>query len=342
MMLKNTTTLFSPRLSRAYTAAARNDKARPLRPAASVIMTRDNKTPSSAYNYEIMMIQRSKGSNFFAGAFAFPGGVIEEADFDPKWKDMLGDSAKDSENVRVSLEEKELNELGFRIGATREVFEEVNILLGQTKDRAAVTNAGSSWRPLVHNDAKEYHRMCTEMAVRPLVEKLVPFSHWTTPVSEGGSRYNTLFYLFHGGEEEFGTAGHDNVETINMRWLCPRTALNAFDAGEIFLPPPTWVMIHEMSQYKSIHGLMESMKGKNFGSGIYENMPVLMRGDRVDDKVREEVETKFHINSSDRQIVRDKRHKDGGNEMNRVVVTTSKEAGDRWKYMYWKGSESKL
>jgi hypothetical protein len=72
-----------------------------------------------------MMIQRSRGSSFFPGAYAFPGklfvvgryfnlicvsigGVAEEADFSDKWKGLLGRTMHSlpNQDIKIKHEEK--------------------------------------------------------------------------------------------------------------------------------------------------------------------------------------------------------------------------------------------
>lgn len=69
--------------------------------------------------------------------------------------------------------------------------------------------------------------------------ELVPFSHWTTPALRV-KRYATWFFVVGAPE---GDVTVDGSEITDHRWLSPAAALEARDAGEIELPPPTYVTL---------------------------------------------------------------------------------------------------
>lgn len=76
-------------------------------------------------------------------------------------------------------------------------------------------------------------------------EDLIWISHWTTPEGRP-ERYSTWFFV--------GTAKDDNVqidgdEIHDHRWMRPAQALVAQRAGEIELPPPTFVTLTKLSDH---------------------------------------------------------------------------------------------
>ncbi len=73
------------------------------------------------------------------------------------------------------------------------------------------------------------------LAVEPA--SLVPFARWTTPVGVP-KRFETWFFLARGDDQPVEV---DGGEIHEHRWLTPAAALAARDAGEIELPPPTFV-----------------------------------------------------------------------------------------------------
>lgn len=74
---------------------------------------------------------------------------------------------------------------------------------------------------------------------------LVPFSHWTTPVGPP-RRFATWFFV------AAADAGHvvatDGGEITDHRWFAPGDALAARGAGEIELPPPTFVSLTRLAE----------------------------------------------------------------------------------------------
>ncbi len=72
---------------------------------------------------------------------------------------------------------------------------------------------------------------------------LVPFAHWTTPPGRP-RRFATWFFL---APAPTGDVATDGTEIDDHRWFTPTEALAARDAGEIELPPPTFVSLLRLS-----------------------------------------------------------------------------------------------
>jgi len=112
--------------------------------------------------------------------------------------------------------------------------------------RGSLAFHGGAWVfPGGRTDAGESHEDC---AVREAREEaaldldgaaLVPLAHWTTPVGRP-RRYATWFYLAAVESPRFTV---DGGEILEGRWWTPAEALAARDAGEIALPPPTFVTL---------------------------------------------------------------------------------------------------
>src|SRR5690606_34913593 len=68
---------------------------------------------------------------------------------------------------------------------------------------------------------------------------LRPFSHWTAPPGRP-RRFATWFFLASAPDGDVAT---DGSEIDDHRWFTPAQALAARQAGEIELPPPTFVSL---------------------------------------------------------------------------------------------------
>ena len=79
-------------------------------------------------------------------------------------------------------------------------------------------------------------------------EKLVFFSHWTTPIIRP-KRFSTWFFVAPAGQ---GAVAVDGDEIHDHSWLRPEKALAAQKAGEIELPPPTFVSITKLSAFQTV------------------------------------------------------------------------------------------
>ena len=76
---------------------------------------------------------------------------------------------------------------------------------------------------------------------------LVPLSHWTTPEGQP-RRFATWFYVAEVGRDEVRI---DGGEIHEHRWFCADEALAAQRAGEIELPPPTFVTLATLRGHRS-------------------------------------------------------------------------------------------
>lgn len=198
--------------------------------AASLIIASPNSkhsgngnTNDAVSDYDILFLKRGSKSAFYANAFVFPGGALDEADKDPRWLEVFrsADSyfpdniskeffytCNKNDKYRTSLFPGDIDalsrgilppEIAFRICAIRETFEEAGILL-ITKDvttrRANPHNmhaeSGTNllngevqeWRKRVHNNAHEFITLCQKLKCVPDIWSLKDWSQWLTPLTK--------------------------------------------------------------------------------------------------------------------------------------------------------------
>lgn len=93
------------------------------------------------YDYDLLFLKRHCKANF-AGAYVFPGGMIEAADADLKWRKLyknygydensfksLVPNSKNRPKIFQSIENELNREISLHISAIRETFEESGVLL---------------------------------------------------------------------------------------------------------------------------------------------------------------------------------------------------------------------
>jgi 8-oxo-dGTP pyrophosphatase MutT (NUDIX family) len=89
--------------------------------------------------------------------------------------------------------------------------------------------------------------------------QLVPLSHWTTP--EGPPRrFATWFYLALAGDAEVAV---DGGEIHEHRWTTATRALAAQRAGEIELPPPTFVTLAALAGHRSARDALAAARDRH-------------------------------------------------------------------------------
>ena len=87
-----------------------------------------------------------------------------------------------------------------------------------------------------------------EAGLRVDPDTLAYFSHWTTPLIRP-RRFSTWFFVAPADDEGVRVDGR---EISAHRWLRPAAALAARHAGEIELPPPTYVSLTTLAAFDSV------------------------------------------------------------------------------------------
>ena len=213
----------------------------PPRDAATIMVLR---TPADGSGVEILMLRRTAAMKFAPGAYVFPGGSVDPADYgaDIGWQ---GPSA---------------GEFGARLGASaevaralvcaavRETFEESGVLLaGAPGDGRLAAPSGPSWEADRMAMAAGTLTLAGLLARRGLVlraDLLVPWSRWITPDGEP-RRFDARFFAaaLPAGQQ---ATGHE-AEADHLAWLRPAAAIAAAKAGEISLLPPTATTINDFA-----------------------------------------------------------------------------------------------
>jgi nucleoside diphosphate-linked moiety X motif protein 19 len=201
-------------------------------PAEQLSEPSHSSNKQSQYDYRLMMVKRSGLSSFLASAYVFPGGRVEIADFSPRWWELFEkfnltrqDLALFSQSITgprppIILESKIAQEaaqsnsqqdvlpadIGLRISALRETFEETGVLLltrpgddadsyQPLSDHDNVNVDLSAWRDRVRKDAAAFLDLCFETNLCPNLWSLYEWWNWLTPTSVGHKRCDTMFYV---------------------------------------------------------------------------------------------------------------------------------------------------
>ncbi|KAJ3153395.1 hypothetical protein HDU86_005225 [Geranomyces michiganensis] len=101
------------------------------------------------------------------------------------------------------------------------------------------------WRKKVHSDPNMFILFCKAAGIQPDVQGLVHWSNWITPPVEA-SRFDTQFFLTLMNDAHTDTEC-DGVETLDLEWLTPMQAVNAFERGDLSFFPPQYYTMLELS-----------------------------------------------------------------------------------------------
>jgi 8-oxo-dGTP pyrophosphatase MutT (NUDIX family) len=225
-------------------------------PAATVVLLRDTNP-----GVEVLLMQRHRASKFAGGDFVFPGGKIEvddNPDDAAAWCEGLD---PDQAAARIGLAGDRRTALGLWIGAIRETFEEVGVLLAYDASGgwARVDEPRfAEYRTAAEADNRAFWTMIKAERLRLATDRIAYFAHWITP-EESPYRYDTRFFAAPMPEGQTPVA--DTREVIDLRWFSPRAAIEAFKRGEISLRNPT-VQNMKLADAGSVKESLDTLKDR--------------------------------------------------------------------------------
>lgn len=207
-------------------------------PAATVALLRDR--PDGAV--ETLLIRRHTKSKFAAGDYVFAGGKIEADDMPADAERFCRDLTLPAATARLGGDLDRRDALAYWVGAIREAFEEVGLLLAYGPDGDFVRlGPAEADRYAVYRDACQranaaFFDMLRAESLILATDRLSYFAHWITP-EENPIRFDTRFFAAVAPPEQAAVA--DGTEIVGVRWLTPEEALAALERKEITLRTPT-------------------------------------------------------------------------------------------------------
>jgi 8-oxo-dGTP pyrophosphatase MutT (NUDIX family) len=218
----------------------------PPRDAATLVLVRDS--PDS--KLEVFCVQRHSKSTFLGGAIVFPGGKVDTADLDPGW----ADHATPPRPAPFASGPAELRALA--VAACREALEEAAILpvANRTLSQEEVV--------LLRARAKETSLLACLAAQDRKVDlgALHPLARWVTPTAET-RRFDARFFIAVAPRGQQGA--HDDRETTASFWEPPRETLDRFEAGAVWLAPPTHRVLELLASVSTIDAAMRLAEHAN-------------------------------------------------------------------------------
>jgi 8-oxo-dGTP pyrophosphatase MutT (NUDIX family) len=214
------------------------------RDAATVMVLR---TAPDGVGVEVLMLRRTAAMKFAPGAYVFPGGSVDPADYNAD----IGWHGPSPQAIGARLGASPEVARALVCAAVRETFEESGILLAGAPAGAPASPlavpSGPSWEADRTALAAGTLTLAELLARRGLVlraDLLVPWARWITPEGEP-RRFDARFFAaaLPGGQE---AVGHE-AEADHVAWLDPAAAIRSAKAGEISLLPPTATTLNEFA-----------------------------------------------------------------------------------------------
>lgn len=224
------------------------------RNAATVALLR-----SGARGPEVYLLRRQTSMAFAAGMCVFPGGGVDERDFDTDvaW----AGPSRAAWAAQLGVDEPTAGALVC--AAVRETFEESGVLLaGPDAGSVVADTTGADWE--ADRVALERRELSlTELLDRRVLvlrsDLLGAWGGWLTPVFEP-RRYRTWFFV---AELPEGQRTRDvSTESDRVLWLPARDVVDTVDAGDLFMLPPTYCSCLEISRYADPAATLAAAAGR--------------------------------------------------------------------------------
>jgi 8-oxo-dGTP pyrophosphatase MutT (NUDIX family) len=235
------------------------------RDAATVILLRqaapdDDGPRDDGPGVEAFLLRRTAELEFAPGAYVFPGGSVDAEDADSG----IGWAGPAPADFGALLDVTSARARALVCAAVRETFEESGVLL-----------AGPSASGLVRDGtalAADRHALLTGatslgevLGRRGLVlraDLLTPWARWITPEASP-RRFDTWFFAAALPPGQTATAAPEGFgdhadpgESESGTWLRPAAALEAAQAGQITLLPPTAVTLGELAGHHDMASIL--------------------------------------------------------------------------------------
>src|SRR4030043_647505 len=230
--------------------------------AATVILLREIKPEG----FEVFLLKRHEKSSFMGGNFVYPGGRVDREDGSLELCSYSrGTTFEDAHRILVRKLSPE-ESFAHWIAGIRELFEESGILLAYDHDGNPFEYKNEDdrrrfidYRDQLQKGKTTICQIAKESNILLALDQLYYYAHWITPEARS-ERFDTRFFLARHPEGQ--EASYDQKETIEGIWLSPQRALEENLNRKIALSPPTLKTLEDLSRFKTIEDIFNSLKGK--------------------------------------------------------------------------------
>ncbi|MFC7218101.1 NUDIX hydrolase [Streptomyces polyrhachis] len=229
------------------------------RRAATVLLLRPGASGSGTSGMDVYMLRRRASMAFAGGAYAYPGGSVDERDVRPvawagpglaDWARRLGAPSEAEAQAIVCA-------------AVRETFEEAGVLLAGPSPEAVVADTtGADW------EADRLALVARELSFADLLARrglvlrsdlLGAWARWITPEFER-RRYDTWFFTaaLPAGQR----TRNASTEADRTVWVRPAEAVVGYGRGELLMMPPTITMLRDLTAYETPQAVLAAAPGR--------------------------------------------------------------------------------
>ncbi len=234
-------------------------------PAATLVLLRDRPVGG----VETLLIKRHVKSKFAAGDHVFAGGKVEKDDMPEDAENFCGGLTAGTAANRLGGDLAPREALGYWVGAIREAFEEVGLLLARTPDGSFVRftednrERYATYRAACQRANPAFFDMLRAESLTLATERMVYFAHWITP-EERPIRFDTRFFAAMAPPAQEAVA--DGQEIVAVRWLTPAEAFDAQRRKEISLRLPTMKNLQLLAGARTAADLLAALQRREFST----------------------------------------------------------------------------
>lgn len=206
---------------------------------------------------EILIMRRHRNDRFLPDYHVFPGGALDNQDYDWKFTDIKNDKKLHDFDCNT---EKYYAHIMCGI---RETFEEAGLLFARDRDgRYPVTDTPESsekfslYRKQVFEKTISFCEMLMRENLTPAAEKFFYINRWITPAIFP-IRYDARFFLVVAPENQ--QISHDGDELVDFEWITPSNALKKYRENKIKLVMPTVKTLELLCGFKQTADAVNSL-----------------------------------------------------------------------------------
>ena len=221
----------------------------PAKPAATIALLRDS--PS---RMEVLLLKRDRNASFVPGAYVFPGGRVDPADWTKQTLASVDGLTTETAATRLGLVGTSPPAIAYYIAALREAFEETGILVGVGPNAQAPPTAAASVEvEVLRNGLMEgsvsFNEALKHLSCRIDGSSIEYLAHWITPEREP-RRFDTRFFAAR--VQTDAEPIFDPREMTEARWLSPKEALARNQGGTLPMIFPTIATLQRLADYTTV------------------------------------------------------------------------------------------
>ena len=221
----------------------------PAKPAATIALLRDS--PSQM---EVLLLKRDRNASFVPGAYVFPGGRVDPADWTKQTLASVDRLTTETAATRLGLVGTSPPAIAYYIAALREAFEETGILVGVGPNAQAPPTAAENVEvEVLRNGLMEgsvsFNETLENLSCRINGSSIEYLAHWITPEREP-RRFDTRFFAAR--VQTDAEPIFDPREMTEALWLSPKEALSRNQGGTLPMIFPTIDTLQQLADYTTV------------------------------------------------------------------------------------------